>query len=346
MSDRLEKAFEYVRNNYFPGWDKRRRWKVEDCSEELNALSPRGVEGQCIRETKTIKINMTGDYVEDEDDFYVLLIHEICHCHNLGHGESWQNLMFKTADVAWRLGHLILSSRICTDVHNKVTLDKHEEHRLQLKIFVHVKEYIEKYPEISFNELMVKMVENHRVPENISDKWTKVYKGKYDYIKGRSMSPDCKHGLNPESCIHCRQKTLPEEVMPQFSTKEDKYKGNPILEILVNGNPWGETYPWDGHFRFGEINAKLILLFSDLIKEFVDTDSKRPVFGTTISRPGQKYNCTCVTSPSFNRSNGRDVYLPFMKLISGEFSIGFGTTKAKALIAVWGDIERFVNIHT
>ena len=181
--DYLQKSFEYVKNNYFPGWDKKGKWKVEDCSEELNALGPRGVAGQCIRETKTIKINMTGDCVEDEDDFYVLLIHEICHCHNLGHGESWQNLMFKTADVAWRLGHLILSSRICTDVSNKVTLDKYEEKKLQIKIYGHVKECIKKYPDLSFNELMVKMVENYGVPKNISDKWTKFYKERYDYFK-------------------------------------------------------------------------------------------------------------------------------------------------------------------
>ena len=47
--DRLQKAFEYVKENYFPGWDKKGKWKVEDCSEEIKTVGPRDVKGQCIR---------------------------------------------------------------------------------------------------------------------------------------------------------------------------------------------------------------------------------------------------------------------------------------------------------
>ena len=99
QEDRLQKAFEYVKNTYFPGWDKRRRWKVEERSEELNARTARGVDGICDLKAKTIKINMSR-ISEDQNDLYDLLIHEICHCHNVGHGESWQNAMFKRAHIA------------------------------------------------------------------------------------------------------------------------------------------------------------------------------------------------------------------------------------------------------
>jgi hypothetical protein len=102
----------------------------------------------------------------------------------LGHGESWQNAMFKRANVARSLGQSKLSFLICKHVDHTIILDKWHEHKLQVKIFSHVKECLEIYPEISFNELMVKMFENHMVPENISNKWAKVYKRKYDYIKG------------------------------------------------------------------------------------------------------------------------------------------------------------------
>jgi len=343
MSDRLEKAFEYVKNTYFPRWDKSRKWKVEECSEELCAIGARGVDGKCESKTKTIKINMTR-ISKDQNDLYDLLIHEICHCHNLGHGESWQNAMFKRANIARTLGQLELSSLIAKGINHTLILDQWHEHKLQVKIFGHVKECLEKYPEISFTELMVKMVENHWVPETISNKWIKVYKGKYDYIKRRSMSSDCIHGLNPEHCDVCRQKTSPKEVMPQFSTKKDQYRSSPILEVLVNGEPWGKTYPWDEHFRFGVIRVKLILIFIDLIEKFVKTDGKSPDFGKIISRPDGKYNCTCVNSPWFTRPNGQIVNKPYMKLASdGYFDIGFGTEKAKALIEVLNSLKEFVN---
>jgi hypothetical protein len=118
------------------------------------------------------------------------------------------------------------------------------------------------------------------------------------------MGFDCIHGLNPEYCDHCRPKTLSKRFMPRFSAREKQYLGNPILEVLIDGNSWGVTYPYDEHFRFGVQKAKLILIFIDLIEEFVKTEGKRPFFNTTISRRKLKYNfytlCTCSTSPSFS----------------------------------------------
>jgi hypothetical protein len=123
QDDRLQKAFEYVRNTYFSGWDKRKKWKVEERSEELDAISARGVDGACERKRKTIKINLKR-ISEDQIGLYDLLIHEICHCHNLGHGESWQNAMFKRADMARKLGQAKLSSMLYKDVDHTLIIDQ------------------------------------------------------------------------------------------------------------------------------------------------------------------------------------------------------------------------------
>ena len=157
MPDRLQEVFEFVKNNYFPGWDEKGKWKVEDCSEELNPID---VAGLCDKKTRTIKIN-TSRLSEDEDELYVLLTHEICHCHNVGHGENWKNLMFKTADRVWRLGHLVLSSLICTDVSYTVTSESMAAFRLETKMYGWIAECIDEYPNIPFDELMSSLIEKY-----------------------------------------------------------------------------------------------------------------------------------------------------------------------------------------
>ncbi len=134
-------------------------------------------------------------------------------------------------------------------------------------------------------------------------------------------------------------------VMPQFTTAQRLFRGNPVLEVLVNGQSWGVTFPFDGHFRFGVQKARLILVFTDLIEKFVETGGIRPSFNTPISRTDLKYNlnspCICTTFPGFTRSEGQYINSPYMQLKSGVLAIGFGLKKAEALIEVWNNIKAF-----
>jgi len=162
------------------------------------------------------------------------------------------------------------------------------------------------------------------------------------------MSEVCKHGLAPEQCNYCREKTPP--TRPQgFSTRIEQYLGNPTLEILVNGKPWGDVYHYDEHFRFGLHKAKLIFCFFDIIEEFVKSNGKRPPFNTPLKRVEPSVNlysqCICTNFPAFIYSNKRQIDQPYLKLECDQLTIGFGTIKAQALIEVRDRIEDFINSH-
>ena len=153
------------------------------------------------------------------------------------------------------------------------------------------------------------------------------------------MSEICKHGLPQEQCNYCREKTLP--TRPQgFSTRIAQYLGNPTLEILVDGKPWGDVYHYDEHFRFGLHKAKLIFSFFDKIEEFVKLNGKRPHFDDPQN--GESSGCRCTYFPQFPRSNKRQIDQPYLKLECNQLTIGFGLAKAQALIEVRDRIEDFI----
>lgn len=342
----LQEAFEHVKNTYFPGWDKGREWIVVDGSEELSAIRAKGIDGLCIRKTKTIKINMARGY--SGDDLCCLLIHEICHCgETYGHDDSWQNAMLEIAKIAEHTGRIKLSEKIKKDVDGGIVMEWHNEYMLVVRMYELVKKCVDELPNITSEELVPKLIEAYGVPKDMPDKWIETCKRQYDHIKKMSMSSDCIHGLKPKECYLCTLDNRLKGVMPKFTTKEGLFHGNPVLEVLVDGQSWGVTYPFDEHFRFGVQKAKLILIFSDLIEQFVETHGKRPNFGTKTSLTDLKYNlnspCTCSTYPQFTLSKGRDIDSPYMQLRSFNLAIGFGLIKAEALIDVRGNIEQFVD---
>ena len=84
-------SVEYVRQTFFPRWDRKRRWQIV----EVDDLD--GSQGRCVREVKTISIvrGMTAG-----DDLLVLLIHEIGHAVSNGyHARLWLLRMEKAAEV-------------------------------------------------------------------------------------------------------------------------------------------------------------------------------------------------------------------------------------------------------
>lgn len=107
--DRLQDAFQDVRQTFFPRWDKKGEWKVVD-STRIKASYDTGINefrervginhlmekadmlAECCEWGKVINIFEIPD---DDDRLHELLIHEICHVKALGHGKKWARNMEK-----------------------------------------------------------------------------------------------------------------------------------------------------------------------------------------------------------------------------------------------------------
>ena len=97
----FSETIEYIRQTFFPHWDRRRRWQIV-LVDDLD-----GAQGRCDRGARTISIldGMSGN------DLLALLIHEIAHAaSNDCHGRSWLNKMEEAANDADRLGQAALAS--------------------------------------------------------------------------------------------------------------------------------------------------------------------------------------------------------------------------------------------
>jgi len=133
--------------------------------------------------------------------------------------------------------------------------------------------------------------------------------------------------------------------MPPFSTQLSEFKGNPMLVILCNGQPWGATYPTDPEFQFGKNKARMILAIRDLLDQFdqgegQDADQIRQ---DIPSVPGLTHPLKVQGFLGFEGPGGHYIDKPFLKLQSGQTKLSLGVTKAQALLYVWKDIEAFAN---
>jgi hypothetical protein len=101
-----EREFDYVRQTYFPRWDRKKEWNCH----VLDDVD--GAEGQCRSESKTIKIGYTvGSRLR------LLFIHEIAHAAaSVGHDKKWQARMKKAAQKAETIGEFELSGEIRKEI--------------------------------------------------------------------------------------------------------------------------------------------------------------------------------------------------------------------------------------
>jgi hypothetical protein len=131
--------------------------------------------------------------------------------------------------------------------------------------------------------------------------------------------------------------------MPPFSTEISEFKGNPMLVVLCNGQPWGTTYPTDPEFQFGRTKALMILAIRDLLEEFDRTEGRdaAQIQRELPNAPGLTRPLVIKGSAGFDAPNGHYVEKPYLKLECGGTSLSLGVTKAHALLFVWQDIEKF-----
>lgn len=93
--ERLQTAFQYVRLNFFPKWDREGKWRVVEnpsCSKSDIKKEVGDVLALCCDLNKCI---FFFEIPDDEDALYALLIHEICHVSGRGHGKKWARNMNK-----------------------------------------------------------------------------------------------------------------------------------------------------------------------------------------------------------------------------------------------------------
>ena len=106
IQKKLEVEFERIRNDFFPRWDPKRKWKAKAGFQEgvfhLDILC------SCDRHDKTIWIAPAvveeGKHL-DGFPLSLVLIHEICHAvSNQSHGEKFLTALKKRKDMAKKLG--------------------------------------------------------------------------------------------------------------------------------------------------------------------------------------------------------------------------------------------------
>lgn len=109
LDKKLQDAFQFIRKSFFTKWDKKNEWQAR-----LNLDKPG--RGLCNDATKTIEIRSVQT---DENDFYTLLVHEICHAvARCNHASKWKIRMSKASDKAIELGLKELGDLIKADVES------------------------------------------------------------------------------------------------------------------------------------------------------------------------------------------------------------------------------------
>jgi hypothetical protein len=106
MPSSLKKAYEQVRSDYFPRWDRKGRWH---CRQMAIRQQRRG-DGLCVPSTHTIYIAWKGKDWSREQKLGVI-IHEICHAMQVrsGHETAWQRRLARTAEKAESTGDVALA---------------------------------------------------------------------------------------------------------------------------------------------------------------------------------------------------------------------------------------------
>jgi hypothetical protein len=130
-----------------------------------------------------------------------------------------------------------------------------------------------------------------------------------------------------------------------FSTEISSYRGKPVLVVLCNGQPWGETSPTDPDFQFGKNKARMILAIRDLLDQFNRTEGQNAdqIRQVIPNIPGLTQPLTVQGFAAFEAPNGHFIQQPYLQLKAGRTRLGLGVTKAQALLYVWKDIEAFAN---
>ena len=98
--EELEVAFQKVKQNYFPRWDRAGEWKIKKMEMHFTCgkkMRTRFFQGRCEPWTKTIFIVFTSNIETLEG----IIIHEVCHAiAGTLHTNRWKERMLKVIEIA------------------------------------------------------------------------------------------------------------------------------------------------------------------------------------------------------------------------------------------------------
>ena len=134
--------------------------------------------------------------------------------------------------------------------------------------------------------------------------------------------------------------------MKPLSVVLSSFRGNPTIEILREGQPWGEDNIGTAHFSFGITKARMVRAAFGILEKFVKSAGGQPW-------PGQVHEVTDVTGAGilhvmvqkhddFENAAGNQIHQPFLKLMAGDTTLGLGLAKCQALVFLAEEIDSFL----
>ena len=132
--------------------------------------------------------------------------------------------------------------------------------------------------------------------------------------------------------------------MHVYSVKESTYRNKPVIEILVDGNTWGNVYEYDENFRFGLTKAKMIIAGMDTIEKFYNSDGRELPLENAIKIENEKYGIILFCT-KFDEFKVYDKILekPYLELVAEGVRLGIGLQKARALLDLEDEIKQFID---
>jgi hypothetical protein len=112
--------------------------------------------------------------------------------------------------------------------------------------------------------------------------------------------------------------------------------GNPVVEILSDGQPWGADRLGPEHFSFGITKARMIRAALPVITQFADSLGGSPW-------PGQTQPFTDFTGAGVVAVDVVQVNQPYLDLRSGQTSLGLGVRKCQAILDLWPRIDALLS---
>jgi hypothetical protein len=144
----LKRAFEQVRSDLFPHWDRKGLWRVK----AVPFLAP---EGKCDILKKTILIRKIPDSISE---LKLLLIHEICHHNASGHGAKWYRNMQAVAQRAETIGQ----QEIAKLIRKEIEESQQGEVVRAATIYGTLADWIlDAHGEVPFKRLVVRLAHDH-----------------------------------------------------------------------------------------------------------------------------------------------------------------------------------------
>ncbi|MBT4087144.1 MAG: hypothetical protein HN580_22425 [Deltaproteobacteria bacterium] len=140
-SNRLRETYNFIKQNFFPRWDRDGRWAVREVWDLPS-------DGRCDTKEKLIFVRPVSQL--DDDNLHLLLIHEICHAFYANHGDKWCQRIHNAAVRARQIGLIRLWDMLLQEI------EEYQSDRMATasEIYKRIQDAVHWYPDASYGDLM------------------------------------------------------------------------------------------------------------------------------------------------------------------------------------------------